>query len=148
MSKFAWILVLALLGIVQAVQGASVIDVQIDQKKTQDHIADSVDLFIYICLLCLTILTLWVFKAKKIQTLHETGLAIIYGLCVGLLLRITGSTYRTISLLKVTREVPWELARIRKLFFDKSMHYVHTPCTQQWLRNVTIASNKSHGSIA
>ncbi len=74
----------------------SVIDVQVDEKKAYTHIADSVDLLSYVCLLCVTILTLWSFKTKRIRFLHESGLAVIYGLLVGLILKLTGSS-RTIS---------------------------------------------------
>ena len=54
--------------------------------------ADSVDLLSYIGLLCLTILTLWSFKNRRIRFLHESGLAVVYGLLVGLLLKVTGSS--------------------------------------------------------
>ena len=71
---------------------SSAIDVQVDEKKAYNHIADSVDLLSYVCLLCLTILTLWAFKTKRIRFLHESGLAVVYGLLVGLILRLTGSS--------------------------------------------------------
>ena len=41
---------------------ASILEVQIDEKKSYSHVVDSLDLFCYVCLLSLTIVTLWVFK--------------------------------------------------------------------------------------
>lgn len=38
-------------------------------------------------LLTLTILTIWLFKHRRFRFLHETGLAMIYGLLVGVILR-------------------------------------------------------------
>ena len=40
--------------------------------------------------LVLTILTIWVFKKKRLWFLHESGLAVIFGLGVGALLRFAG----------------------------------------------------------
>ena len=69
----------------------SAIDVQVDEKKANTHIADSVDLLCYVGLLCLTILTSWAFKTKRLRFLHESGLAVFYGLGVGLILKLTGT---------------------------------------------------------
>ncbi|PKK30405.1 solute carrier family 9, subfamily A (NHE7, cation proton antiporter 7), member 7 [Columba livia] len=41
----------------------------------------------FILLLTLTILTIWLFKHRRVRFLHETGLAMIYGLIVGVILR-------------------------------------------------------------
>ncbi len=79
----------------------SAIDVQVDEKKTEIHVADSVNLFTYICLLTLTILTLWAFKTKKVRIFHESGLAVMYGLGVGLILKLTGSSNRSVTMLMV-----------------------------------------------
>ena len=50
------------------------------------------DLLCYVLLLCVTILTFWTFKTKRIRFLHESGLAVIYGLLVGLVLKLSGSS--------------------------------------------------------
>ena len=71
---------------------ASIIDVQVDEKKEFGHVADSVDLLCYVLLLCVTILTFWTFKTRRIRFLHESGLAVIYGLLVGLVLKLSGSS--------------------------------------------------------
>uniref|UniRef100_A0A667YT82 Sodium/hydrogen exchanger n=1 Tax=Myripristis murdjan TaxID=586833 RepID=A0A667YT82_9TELE len=51
------------------------------------HRQDSANLLIFIMLLTLTILTIWLFKHRRFRFLHETGLAMIYGLLVGVILR-------------------------------------------------------------
>ena len=69
-----------------------------DLAKTKTHLVDSLDLLIYL-LLFLTILTLWVFKRKRVMFLHESGLSVLIGLLVGAILRFTG---RPNSALKVS----------------------------------------------
>ncbi|KAM3910767.1 sodium/hydrogen exchanger 6 [Leptodactylus fuscus] len=51
------------------------------------HRQDSTNLLIFILLLTLTILTIWLFKHRRFRFLHETGLAMIYGVIVGVVLR-------------------------------------------------------------
>uniref|UniRef100_A0A8D0ANZ3 Sodium/hydrogen exchanger n=1 Tax=Sander lucioperca TaxID=283035 RepID=A0A8D0ANZ3_SANLU len=54
---------------------------------SESHRQDSANLLIFIMLLTLTILTIWLFKHRRFRFLHETGLAMIYGLLVGVILR-------------------------------------------------------------
>nr|XP_057931872.1 sodium/hydrogen exchanger 6-like [Doryrhamphus excisus] len=58
-----------------------------EKKAEESHRQDSADLLIFILLLTVTILTIWLFKHRRFRFLHETGLAMIYGLLVGLVLR-------------------------------------------------------------
>ncbi|KAK9963076.1 hypothetical protein ABG768_006298 [Culter alburnus] len=58
-----------------------------EKKAEESHRQDSADLLIFILLLTLTILTIWLFKHRRFRFLHETGLAMIYGLLVGVVLR-------------------------------------------------------------
>lgn len=51
-----------------------------DEQKNRAHIIDSVNLLIFTFLLILVILTVWLFKHYKFKYIHETGLAIIYGI--------------------------------------------------------------------
>lgn len=62
-----------------AVCRASGTDIALDAKATLLHLIDSLNLLIYTCLLTLTVLTIWVFKHRRVSWLHETGLAVIYG---------------------------------------------------------------------
>lgn len=56
-------------------------DIELDAKATLLHRIDSLNLLLYTFLLTLTILTIWLFKHRRVSWLHETGLAIIYGKC-------------------------------------------------------------------
>lgn len=58
-----------------------------DLRKEHDHIVDSTNLLIFTFLLILVILTIWLFKHKRVPYVHETGLAIIYGAVFGLVIR-------------------------------------------------------------
>lgn len=59
---------------------AELIELGQDARKRHDHIVDSINLLIFTFLLILVILTVWLFKYKKFAYIHETGLAIIYGI--------------------------------------------------------------------
>ena len=56
------------------------IQTQENLRKSREHFADSINLLIFTFLLILVVLTIWLFKFKKLQYVHETGLAIFYGL--------------------------------------------------------------------
>ncbi|MEE6496701.1 hypothetical protein FKM82_002461 [Ascaphus truei] len=58
-----------------------------EKQAEASHRKDSANLLIFILLLTLTILTIWLFKHRRARFLHETGLAMIYGLIVGVVLR-------------------------------------------------------------
>nr|XP_048313588.1 sodium/hydrogen exchanger 6 isoform X3 [Myodes glareolus] len=58
-----------------------------EKQAEESHRQDSANLLIFILLLTLTILTIWLFKHRRARFLHETGLAMIYGVLVGLVLR-------------------------------------------------------------
>lgn len=54
-------------------------DIELDAKANKLHQIDSLNLLLYTFLLTLTVLTIWLFKHRRVSWLHETGLAVIYG---------------------------------------------------------------------
>ena len=83
---------------------ANKLDARVDERKRLNHVIDSLDLLIYTCLLILTIVTYWVFKQRRLRFIHESGLAVIYGLVIGFFLRIIG-TERPFESIGVVPEV-------------------------------------------
>ena len=65
-------------------------EVVTDDKTNRQHLDDSSTLLAYCCLLVLTMITMWVFKKKRIWFLHESGLSVMFGLIVGAIMRYTG----------------------------------------------------------
>ncbi|KAG9351342.1 hypothetical protein JZ751_022590 [Albula glossodonta] len=68
-------------------EDSSMENIVTEKKAEESHRQDSANLLIFIMLLTLTILTIWLFKHRRFRFLHETGLAMIYGLLVGVVLR-------------------------------------------------------------
>lgn len=58
---------------------AAATDIALDAKAQSTHRIDSLNLLSYTFLLILTVLTIWLFKHRRVSFLHETGLAVIYG---------------------------------------------------------------------
>ncbi|KAJ8950292.1 hypothetical protein NQ318_021148 [Aromia moschata] len=73
-------------------------DIQLDAKAQSNHRLDSLNLLSYTLLLILTVLTIWLFKHRRVSFLHETGLAVIYGLIVGAIIRYSGSSSRVLNM--------------------------------------------------
>ncbi|KAM9782249.1 sodium/hydrogen exchanger 6-like isoform X2 [Syngnathus typhle] len=84
-----WSLPFALLSfvLVGRGEGNAMDNVVTERLAEESHRQDSANLLIFIMLLTLTILTIWLFKHRRFRFLHETGLAMIYGLLVGVILR-------------------------------------------------------------
>ncbi|XP_017770600.1 PREDICTED: sodium/hydrogen exchanger 7 [Nicrophorus vespilloides] len=67
-------------------------DIELDARAQTTHRLDTLNLLLYTLLLILTVLTVWLFKHRRVSFLHETGLAVIYGLIVGAIIRYAGSS--------------------------------------------------------
>ncbi|XP_011304051.1 sodium/hydrogen exchanger 7 isoform X2 [Fopius arisanus] len=67
-------------------------DIELDAKAQMLHRIDSLNLLLYTLLLILTVLTIWTFKHRRLRFLHETGLAVIYGLIIGAIIRYVFKT--------------------------------------------------------
>jgi len=62
-------------------------DVTYDEKKLFQHKLDSLSLLLFTFLLTLTVVTIWIFKHRRVAFIHSSGLAIIYGLVIGAIIR-------------------------------------------------------------
>uniref|UniRef100_A0A3Q3W138 Sodium/hydrogen exchanger n=1 Tax=Mola mola TaxID=94237 RepID=A0A3Q3W138_MOLML len=82
----AWILLSAAVSRLKA-EDDGMEELATEKEAEESHRQDSVNLLTFILLLTLTILTIWLFKHRRVRFLHETGLAMIYGLLVGVILR-------------------------------------------------------------
>lgn len=50
-----------------------------EKQQQEIHTVDSYNLLLYIALLCLTVLTVYVFRRREIRFFHESGMIMIYG---------------------------------------------------------------------
>lgn len=87
---FYSLLFLILNQFISSVFSYALIDISQDEKAKYIHRLDSLNLLSYVLLLILTVCTIWLFKHRRIQFVHETGLAIVYGLIVGAIIRYVG----------------------------------------------------------
>lgn len=85
-TQSAWILLTTVVSGLTAEDGGME-ELATEKEAEESHRQDSVNLLTFILLLTLTILTIWLFKRRRVRFLHETGLAMIYGLLVGVILR-------------------------------------------------------------
>ncbi|XP_035221159.1 sodium/hydrogen exchanger 7-like isoform X3 [Stegodyphus dumicola] len=68
-------------------------DIRLDENAKRIHQIDCLNILVYVILLILTVCTIWFFKRRRARFLHETGLAILYGLVVGAIIRYGGQDY-------------------------------------------------------
>uniref|UniRef100_A0A1L8DUV5 Sodium/hydrogen exchanger n=2 Tax=Nyssomyia neivai TaxID=330878 RepID=A0A1L8DUV5_9DIPT len=91
-SVCKWLYIVVFLGNFVKITFGGATDIALDAKATQNHRIDSLNLLLYTFLLTLTVLTIWLFKHRRVSWLHETGLAVIYGLIVGAIIRYASTT--------------------------------------------------------
>ncbi|KZC05149.1 Sodium/hydrogen exchanger 7, partial [Dufourea novaeangliae] len=90
-----FLLVILCIFLLKSCNGAAT-DIELDAKAQLLHRLDSLNLLLYTFLLILTVLTIWTFKHRRLRFLHETGLAVIYGLIIGAIIRYGFRTNSTI----------------------------------------------------
>ena len=76
-------------------------EVQLDEKEVNLHKLDSLSLLLYVALLTATVLTVWMFKHRRIRYLHETGLALFYGLVIGCAIRYGITDFGNLTVMDV-----------------------------------------------
>ncbi|XP_078039188.1 na[+]/H[+] hydrogen exchanger 3 isoform X4 [Augochlora pura] len=81
-----FLLIILCIIVLESCNGAAT-DIELDAKAQFLHRLDSLNLLLYTFLLILTVLTIWTFKHRRLRFLHETGLAVIYGLIIGAVIR-------------------------------------------------------------
>ncbi|XP_056411841.1 sodium/hydrogen exchanger 7 isoform X2 [Hyla sarda] len=122
-------------------------EITTEKEAEESHRQDSVSLLTFILLLTLTILTIWLFKHRRARFLHETGLAMIYGLIVGVILRYgtpSSSTYeKAISCSPEQRAFTTLLVNVSGKFFEYTLkgeinpEKIHNVEQNDMLRKVT-----------
>ncbi|XP_060625815.2 sodium/hydrogen exchanger 7 isoform X2 [Anolis sagrei] len=118
-----------------------------EKEAEESHRQDSVSLLTFILLLTLTILTIWLFKHRRVRFLHETGLAMIYGLIVGVILRYgippTSGHDKPLSCSQEDRAFTTLLVNISGKFFEYTLKgeispgKIHNVEQNDMLRKVT-----------
>ncbi|KRG03293.1 sodium/hydrogen exchanger 7 isoform X3 [Drosophila mojavensis] len=102
----SWALRLLTLWALIAGCSAADTDITLDAKATLNHRIQSLDLLVFVFLLALTVLTIWLFKHHRVSWLHETGLAVIYGLIVGAIIRYAGTNTTLVHMQVEPQGVP------------------------------------------
>uniref|UniRef100_A0A8B9HNI6 Sodium/hydrogen exchanger n=1 Tax=Astyanax mexicanus TaxID=7994 RepID=A0A8B9HNI6_ASTMX len=80
------VLFLAVLSVCEC-EGPGLVDAVSERRAEESHRQNSAIALLFTLLLTATILTTWLFKHHRLRLLHETGLAMIYGLLMGVILR-------------------------------------------------------------
>ncbi|OCT92511.1 sodium/hydrogen exchanger 7 [Xenopus laevis] len=146
MYRLAWLLLLPWIPWAYA-EDSAMEEIATEKEAEESHRQDSVSLLTFILLLTLTILTIWLFKHRRARFLHETGLAMIYGLIVGVILRYatpsTSGYDKAISCSQEQRAFTTLLVNISGKFFEYTLkgeiipEKIHNVEQNDMLRKVT-----------
>uniref|UniRef100_A0A674PNL6 Sodium/hydrogen exchanger n=1 Tax=Takifugu rubripes TaxID=31033 RepID=A0A674PNL6_TAKRU len=130
-ARTLWLLVLVCLSVCicvcrasSAEENSAMENIVTEKKAEASHRQDSADLLIFILLLTLTILTIWLFKHRRFRFLHETGLAMIYGLLVGVVLRYGIHVPRDVN--NITQSCPVNSSPATLLINVSGKYYEYT----------------------
>uniref|UniRef100_A0A2K6RV84 Cation/H+ exchanger transmembrane domain-containing protein n=1 Tax=Rhinopithecus roxellana TaxID=61622 RepID=A0A2K6RV84_RHIRO len=108
-----------------AVENSSAMEELVTEKEAEEsHRPDSMSLLTFVLLLTLTILTIWLFKHCWVHFLHETGLAMICGLIVGVILRYGTPSISGCKSLNCTQEdraFSTSVVNVRGKFFEYTL---------------------------
>lgn len=110
MARKVMFIIISLCCFLDLVESNDSADIKLDEKAKKIHQIDSLNILAYVFLLILTVCTIWFFKRRRVRYLHETGLAVIYGLLMGAIIRYAGEesevTHLTIVSLNDNISIP------------------------------------------
>ncbi|KRZ27928.1 Sodium/hydrogen exchanger 9, partial [Trichinella pseudospiralis] len=97
-----------------------------ERKLAALHQVDTLNLMLYTILMIMTVLTIWIFKHRRLRFVHETGLTLIYGLIVGLIIKLctngnsSGAITADVQLWNTTANVdsPPDFLRLSVPYYD------------------------------
>jgi hypothetical protein len=72
-----------------------------DEKAAEIHKIDSMNQLIYTLLMMAALLTVYAFKLYPVKYVHESGLALLYGILVGAMIKYIGDAHTSYTYLRV-----------------------------------------------
>ena len=72
---------------VETVETPTTLEGRKEDEMENTHKTDSLSMFILITLLIINVLMIWLFKIRRFEFFHETGVAMILGVMVGAIIK-------------------------------------------------------------